>query len=426
MAPSSSPKPQFATVELQAPSFRLLSPLPSPRPTANGFVPPSPRFASGPGGKPEGEGLEEWIHDFSKFEGTLEAMAEASADAKFNEELGTIEQWFKVLSEAERTAALYTLLQHSNQNQIRFLIAVLQQMLGPAGALTASLDGSIQKQQALANRNLRPPSLNIPRTPATPQFNTPLSALAKSPMPDPNSQEVVFNGSDGGSWANMVNTPLVPMFQKPAGNNTDPMAGMLNPAIFPGGMVNPLMLQNMAMTPEAQLSQLMAMQMMMGMVQPGMPVAGMPQPQPAQKKQNAWRTPGGRFTGSGVRGGGSKSTGPKSAGSKSSSSAGGATAREDEIDVELLKDVPAWLRSLRLHKYTDCFKGMAWEQMVELDEPTLEAKGIAALGARRRLIKTFDNVKQKMGMATQNPDMPTLLLLLASHRFPLPVEIRTS
>jgi hypothetical protein len=75
-------------------------------------------------------------------------MAEASVDAKFKEELGTIEQcvylsflcarWtktagpgFKVLSEAERTAALYTLLQHSNQGQIRFLIAVLQQMAGP-------------------------------------------------------------------------------------------------------------------------------------------------------------------------------------------------------------------------------------------------------------------------------------------------------
>lgn len=35
---------------------------------------------------------------------------------------------FKVLSEAERTAALYSLLQHSTQVQIRFFITVLQQM----------------------------------------------------------------------------------------------------------------------------------------------------------------------------------------------------------------------------------------------------------------------------------------------------------
>lgn len=417
MTQPSSPKPQFATVELQAPSSRL-SPLPSPRPMANGFVPPSPRFASGPGGKPEGEGLDEWFHDLSKFEGTLEAMAEASADTKFHEELGTIEQWFKVLSEAERTAALYTLLQYSNQNQIRFLIAVLQQMLGPAGSngpLTGSLDGSIQKQQA--NRNLRPPSLNIPgpATPATPQFNTPLSALPKSQMPDPNGQDVVVNRADEGSWANMVNTPLVPMFQKPAGHkNADPnnMMGMLNPAMFPGGMINPMMFNNMPMTPEAQLNQLMAMQMMMGMVQPGMPV-GMPQPQPAKaqsaKHPNNWRTPGtGRYPGSALRSGGAKSSGPKSSGLKSASSSGSATTpREDEIDPELLKDVPAWLRSLRLHKYTPCFEGMGWEQMVVLDEPTLEAKGIAALGARRRLLKTFDNVKKKMGMAPEDPETPT-------------------
>jgi hypothetical protein len=233
-------------------------------------------------------------------------------------------------------------------------------------------------------------------------------------MPEPTGQDVVVNRTEEGSWANMVNTPLVPMFQKTAGNKTtDPnaMAGMLNPAMFPGGMVNPMLLNNMAMTPEAQFSQLMAMQMMMGMVQPGMPV-GMPQPQPAQKggkHPNNWRggASGGRLSGSAVRGGAPKSSGPKNSGLKTPSATGSATtAREDEIDPELLKDVPAWLRSLRLHKYTACFEGMTWEQMVVLDEPTLEAKGVAALGARRRLVKTFDNVKDKMGMGTADPDTP--------------------
>lgn len=37
---------------------------------------------------------------------------------------------FRVLSEAERTAALYSLLQHSTQVQIRFFMTVLQQMAG--------------------------------------------------------------------------------------------------------------------------------------------------------------------------------------------------------------------------------------------------------------------------------------------------------
>ena len=77
-------------------------------------------------------------------------MAAASTDVNFKEELSAIEQCkftvdflfllcvpllsrcvatgFKVLSEAERTAALYSLLQHSTQVQIRFFITVLQQM----------------------------------------------------------------------------------------------------------------------------------------------------------------------------------------------------------------------------------------------------------------------------------------------------------
>ncbi|KAJ7718005.1 hypothetical protein DFH07DRAFT_1068112 [Mycena maculata] len=429
-AQPSSPKPQFASAELQAPSSRL-SPLPSPRPTTNGFVPPSPRFASGPGGKPEGEGLDQWFEDLSKYEVTLEAMAEASVDAKFKEELGTIEQWFKVLSEAERTAALYTLLQHSNQNQIRFLIAVLQQMAGPVGTngppLTASLDGSLKTKQA--NRSLRPPSLNIgplPGSPATPRFDTPSSALPQSQLPDPAGQDVVINRTEEGSWANMVNTPLVPMFQKGAANKNSEQNNMpmLNPAMFPQGMLNPLMLNNMALSNEAQLSQLLAVQMMMNGMVPGMGMQQQQQQAQAQKPPSAkphhtnnWRSPASaRYPGSALRSSGLKSSGLKSSGLKSASSLGSATTpREDEIDPELLKDVPAWLRSLRLHKYTACFEGMTWEEMVVLDEPTLEAKGIAALGARRRLLKTFDNVKKKMGM--EAPDTPTPASALPSVTF---------
>ncbi|KAK7726164.1 Flap-structured DNA-binding and RNA-binding protein, partial [Cytospora paraplurivora] len=49
-------------------------------------------------------------------------------DQDFKDELSAIEQWFRVLSEAERTAALYALLQQTTQVQIRFFIQVLQQM----------------------------------------------------------------------------------------------------------------------------------------------------------------------------------------------------------------------------------------------------------------------------------------------------------
>src|ERR1700761_4637571 len=86
---------------------------------------------------------------------------------------------FKVLSEAERTAALYSLLQHSTQVQIRFFITVLQQM-ARADPMTALLSpavgGSMQSQMEakLASMNLKSPGLksNMPSSPSARTFNT--------------------------------------------------------------------------------------------------------------------------------------------------------------------------------------------------------------------------------------------------------------
>lgn len=55
--------------------------------------------------------------------------------------------------------------------------------------------------------------------------------------------------------------------------------------------------------------------------------------------------------------------------------------------MHLLEDVPAWLRSLRLHKYTTNFEKSHWKEMVLLDEKGLEGMGVNALGARRKLLK---------------------------------------
>ncbi|KAK5629732.1 hypothetical protein RRF57_005447 [Xylaria bambusicola] len=71
---------------------------------------------------------QQWIADIDQYETTLEEMAAATLDQDFKDELSAIEQWFRVLSEAERTAALYALLQQTTQVQVRFFIQVLQQM----------------------------------------------------------------------------------------------------------------------------------------------------------------------------------------------------------------------------------------------------------------------------------------------------------
>jgi len=67
---------------------------------------------------------------------------------------------------------------------------------------------------------------------------------------------------------------------------------------------------------------------------------------------------------------------------------------EDPTDPSLLQDIPSWLRSLRLHKYTDNLKDMNWTELVELDEKALEDRGVAAVGARRKMLKVFEQVKE--------------------------------
>ena len=116
---------------------------------------------------------------------------------------------FKVLSEAERTAALYSLLQHSTQVQIRFFITVLQQM-ARADPMTALLSpavgGSMQSQMEakLASMNLKSPGLksNMPSSPSARTFNTSatnrqsLAFDSSSSFLSPDSANSVGNPSD--------------------------------------------------------------------------------------------------------------------------------------------------------------------------------------------------------------------------------------
>lgn len=66
---------------------------------------------------------------------------------------------------------------------------------------------------------------------------------------------------------------------------------------------------------------------------------------------------------------------------------------EDPTDPTLLQDIPSWLRSLRLHKYTDNLKDIQWIDLVELDDKALEERGVNALGARRKMLKVFEQVR---------------------------------
>ncbi|KAF5103553.1 hypothetical protein D0Z03_000163 [Geotrichum reessii] len=64
------------------------------------------------------------------------------------------------------------------------------------------------------------------------------------------------------------------------------------------------------------------------------------------------------------------------------------------FDLELLSDVPQWLKTLRLHKYTDQLKDLTWRDLVALTDAQLEARGVNALGARRKMLKVFEQVRE--------------------------------
>ena len=64
------------------------------------------------------------------------------------------------------------------------------------------------------------------------------------------------------------------------------------------------------------------------------------------------------------------------------------------IDATGVQDIGVWLKSLRLHKYTECLKDLAWKDLIELSDADLEARGVNALGARRKMLKVFDQIKR--------------------------------
>ncbi|KAJ3344075.1 hypothetical protein HDU93_003238 [Gonapodya sp. JEL0774] len=76
----------------------------------------------------EADAIDRWVNELSQYDHHLSHLSQ-SHDPAFLEELRAIEQWLGILVESEKTAALYTLVQHADIVQVRFLMAVLQQRL---------------------------------------------------------------------------------------------------------------------------------------------------------------------------------------------------------------------------------------------------------------------------------------------------------
>ncbi|CCC71690.1 hypothetical protein NCAS_0I00220 [Naumovozyma castellii] len=85
---------------------------------------------------------------------------------------------------------------------------------------------------------------------------------------------------------------------------------------------------------------------------------------------------------------------PPSHGNTSSSNNNNSMNTKNLTDPKLLLNISSWLKSLRLHKYSPILENYSWQDLIELDDQTLEEKGVSALGARRKLLKAFAIVKE--------------------------------
>lgn len=77
----------------------------------------------------------------------------------------------------------------------------------------------------------------------------------------------------------------------------------------------------------------------------------------------------------------------------------GTNLPRDIASDALLEDIPAWLKTLRLHKYTDNLKHLKWQEMVVLDDEGLTSLGVSTVGARNKLLKSFKYVCEQKGLS---------------------------
>ncbi|KAJ7853981.1 hypothetical protein B0H14DRAFT_2757475 [Mycena olivaceomarginata] len=69
--------------------------------------------------------------------------------------------------------------------------------------------------------------------------------------------------------------------------------------------------------------------------------------------------------------------------------------QHDSSTVTAVTSIPSWLRTRRLHKYEHCFQGISWVEMFKFTKADLEARGVCTLGARRRLIKSLNELRER-------------------------------
>ncbi|KAJ1947329.1 Flap-structured DNA-binding and RNA-binding protein [Kickxella alabastrina] len=462
-------------------------------------------FANAQHPLPKAKHIDRWFESLSQFEEMLEDMAKVSLDPVFKDELNAIDQWFSVLTEPERTSALYSLMQHCSDLQVRFFITILQQMLKmdsepqAEAAIESTERHSIAVQggytKQLGQSQLGQPqgmrmsydSAGHARSGLGVLQGATAGGFVESPRrtsgfgeaprrvggfvdsqgrPKSSSQDAEASwrasrdvggqigdpigavGSRRGSGAlGAHQTPRASVDMEPKDFRWSSLTETMEPFENIGGDTNASALTHMLEanmhrssgiaarrsvsnrlsiavkspreTMQAQLPQQQQQHHQLAATLSQMALSSSYQaPQQQQQRPpyaaglmggspqllphhapgyGARMLPPGYHSNTGSAANSTATTPvragfPRTVTNASQSPAALKPQPDAPVDLSLVRDIPAWLRSLRLHKYTESFADMPWTEVVALNDEQLQAKGVAALGARRKMLKVFEAV----------------------------------
>ena len=104
-----------------------------------------------------------------------------------------------------------------------------------------------------------------------------------------------------------------------------------------------------------------------------------------------------------------RSSGYVSDGSSSSVSPGVTTGQETRHAALGMEYVPAWLKHLRLHKYTEHIMGLTYQELLELTDEELQKMNVTQ-GARKKLLLNIERLSERpqalatIGTTLENDD----------------------
>ncbi|KAI8066646.1 hypothetical protein BC940DRAFT_301955 [Gongronella butleri] len=365
---------------------------------------------------------------------TIEALAHPSLDPDVQDEIKYVDNWFKQLGETERTVMVYTLLQHSTALQARFFMTILQQIgtqhplhswLATTNSANSNGKGEIHEQRSprpdkdrhrhsLGSASKYDPFCQLlPWDPVAPL------STQESPVPESVQTRSISSGSTshgststdssskalcadrdrlgpekkgggaacwppshgGGApcrqsadlahWSSaessvaMDATPWLP----PTLNHVDHHMAPWTAAM----LVSPLSSLSLHDSPSPPsylthraISNTANGSPLANLTPPSLVTRSPPPPQPSAFLPTSYSHDQRRIN---------KQRYVRSV---------------YDIDMSVLRDVPSWLRSLRLHKYTTLLDKMPWQDLIKLSDDQLLAKGVVALGARNKLLRAFE------------------------------------